>query len=296
MISKKIIAFVITMLSATSAFAQGAVTTDSRIKTLVFNENDVYKILTVYGYQANIEFSDREEISTISIGDRVGWQVVPSGHRLFIRAQEEGARTNMTVVTSKHAYQFDLVSSDDSELVPSEELSYVIRFYYPDDKSNLVVRDSASVALAANTPGIAEPLPLASPPVTTTVDTAPPFQQQAAASPPQDFHGNQTMAEQQNSVPAAPGAQTTTNYNYTYTGNPAYAPTRVYDDGKYTYVKLGSVNTNNIKFVADSTSSSGTLDYSQNIDGSFMVRSVEKSFSIQFADGQQIQVYNETKM
>ncbi len=270
---KHFIASALLFFLASSAYAQGAVTTDSRIKTLVFSENDVYSILTVYGYQANIEFGEHEEIITVSIGDRIGWQVVPAGRRLFIRAQEESAHTNMTVITSKHAYQFDLKSSADTDLVPSEELSYVIRFYYPDDKNNYVVRDTGYAP--------APSLPVAPTVAIPAVDAAP-LPTPSASAP--------TTATPMPTSGSAP------NYNYTYTGNPAYAPARVYDDGKNTYVKLNNPNTMNIKFVTDTPASNTSLNFTRNIDGSFIVNSINKSFTIQYDDGQQIQVYNETKM
>lgn len=113
------------------------VATDSRIKTFVYSENDVFNVVTHYGYQSNIEFGGSEEIETISVGDRVPFQIVPAGRRLFIRALAANARTNMTVVTNKHAYQFDIASVP-TPVMPTEELVYVIRFFYPGDKKNSV--------------------------------------------------------------------------------------------------------------------------------------------------------------
>ena len=109
------------------------ITTDSRIKTFVYNENDVYRLTTHYGYQLNIEFGKKERIQTISVGDRAGWQIVPSGQRLFVRAMQDKAHTNMTVVTNKRAYQFDLYSAQPNNK-GWDELVYVVRFYYPDDQ------------------------------------------------------------------------------------------------------------------------------------------------------------------
>ncbi len=120
------------ILHAPIASADVPITADSRIKTLVFNENEVYSVTTHYGYQANIEFGRNENIEAVSVGDRVGWQIVPAGRRLFIRAMEENAHTNMTIVTNKRAYQFDLHSSASNAVFGSEELTYVLRFYYPD--------------------------------------------------------------------------------------------------------------------------------------------------------------------
>lgn len=131
---------------AADAWAQQPVVTDSRIKTFVYNEYDVYNIYTHYGYQSNVEFSKDEEIVTVSVGDRIGWQIVPVGRRLFIRPMEEDASTNMTVITSKRTYQFDLTSSGPGKLRPAEELAYVVRFYYPDADDRLHVSPPVSAA------------------------------------------------------------------------------------------------------------------------------------------------------
>ncbi len=120
------------LLGAHAASASVPIVADSRIKTLVYNENEVYTITTHYGYQANVEFGRNESIEAVSVGDRVGWQIVPAGRRLFIRAMEENSHTNMTIVTNKRAYQFDLRSSSSNAVYGSEELTYVLRFYYPD--------------------------------------------------------------------------------------------------------------------------------------------------------------------
>lgn len=114
------------------ASADVPIVSDSRIKTLVYNENEVYTVTTHYGYQANIEFGNNENVEAVSVGDRVGWQIVPAGRRLFIRAMEENSHTNMTIITNKRAYQFDLRSSSSNAVFGSEELTYVLRFYYPD--------------------------------------------------------------------------------------------------------------------------------------------------------------------
>ncbi len=102
---------------------------DNRIKVLVYDEADVYTITTKYGYQTNIVFSPNEEIQTISIGDRSLWQILPSSNRIFIRPMDEGVTTNMTVLTNKHSYQFDLKSlaADDKE----GNNIYVAKFSYP---------------------------------------------------------------------------------------------------------------------------------------------------------------------
>ncbi len=134
------------VLAPAILFAAQPITTDSRIKTLVYNANEVFNITTHYGYQSNIEFGPKETIDTISVGDRVAWQITPAGHRLFIRAQEENAHTNMTVVTNLHAYQFDLRSSSADAVFGSEELTYVVRFFYPEDAQGQMMPHAAPLS------------------------------------------------------------------------------------------------------------------------------------------------------
>lgn len=123
---------ILLLCAATGAVqaAPGVIGNDARIKTFVYSENEVYPVTSLLGYQSNIEFGLKEEIETISLGDRMGWQIIPSGRRLFIRALAENVRTNMTVVTNRHAYQFDLRAASGG----SADTIYVARFFYPDEQ------------------------------------------------------------------------------------------------------------------------------------------------------------------
>jgi len=49
---------------------------------------------------------------------------------LFIKPLEKNIRTNMTIITNKRKYQFDLVAKIFEE-GEEEDLVYLIRFYYP---------------------------------------------------------------------------------------------------------------------------------------------------------------------
>ncbi len=123
----------LTLLIASSGYAFVAgtpVPSDSRIKTYVYNDNDVYRVLTHFGYQMNIQLADDEEIETISLGDRSGWQVTPAGNRVFIRAMMDESHTNMTIITDRRSYQFDLYSAEPGKQ-GWDELVYVVKFFYP---------------------------------------------------------------------------------------------------------------------------------------------------------------------
>ena len=109
------------------------ITTDSRIKTYIYNPNEVYLLVLHFGFQSHIEFAKGEEIQTISLGDSYAWKITPLGNRLFIKPMEKNIRTNMTILTNKRTYQFDIVArelDDDGD----QDLVYVVRFAYPSKK------------------------------------------------------------------------------------------------------------------------------------------------------------------
>lgn len=105
---------------------------DSRIKTLIYSENEVFRLVVHYGYQSSIEFQEGEEVQTISVGNNYAWTLTPIGRRLFIKPLEDNILTNMTILTNKKAYQFEIQSKPLSNSV-DEELVYVVRFFYPEE-------------------------------------------------------------------------------------------------------------------------------------------------------------------
>ena len=105
-------------------------TTDSRIKTYIYSPNDVYLLVLQYGFQLNVEFAKNERVQTISLGDNYAWKITPLDNLLFIRPLERNIRTNMTIITNKNTYYFDLVSHDDDDENQNDQM-YLVRFYYP---------------------------------------------------------------------------------------------------------------------------------------------------------------------
>lgn len=143
-LAKVLLALLFGYVNAYSAFAAPSTTKDigsnnankplaldSRIKTYIYSENEVFRLVVHYGYQTSIEFAEGEDIQTISLGNNYAWQLTPIGRRLFVKPLEENILTNMTILTNKRAYHFDI----ESKLVSyaaDDELVYVVRFYFPD--------------------------------------------------------------------------------------------------------------------------------------------------------------------
>lgn len=106
---------------------------DSRLRTVPYSPDDVYKFVAHYKIQSSIEFEDGESIKTISVGDSEAWQIVPSSNRIFIKPVELEADTNMTVVTSSRVYHFELYAREPLAM-SDDEMVFVMRFSYGNDE------------------------------------------------------------------------------------------------------------------------------------------------------------------
>ena len=104
---------------------------DPRIRTIAYDPDQVVQLRGWFGFQQMIEFAPDEHIENVSIGDALGWQVTPNkrANLLFLKPIDRSAVTNMTVVTDKHRYAFDLTVS--TEKVRPASMAYVVRFRYP---------------------------------------------------------------------------------------------------------------------------------------------------------------------
>ena len=130
---KKILFIIIFIIASFSVNAQESVplTTDSRMRTIVYNPNEVYQLKFHYGFQSFIEFAPDEDIEIISLGEAYPWKITPIGKRLFIRPIQIDITTNMTIITTKRTYQFEIVGLAFEDKA-NEDLIYSIKFFYPD--------------------------------------------------------------------------------------------------------------------------------------------------------------------
>lgn len=111
--------------------------TDSRIRTVRYSPNEVYQFIGHYGYQSTIEFEEEEKILTVSVGDSLAWMLNPSGNRLFLKPIEQNALTNMTVITDKRSYLFELHASE-TDSIRDSNMVFVLRFIYPQNDQGAV--------------------------------------------------------------------------------------------------------------------------------------------------------------
>ena len=110
-----------------------AIPTDHRVRTILYQPDAVYKYTGHYGYQSSIEFALDETIQTISMGDSTAWMMNPSGNLLFLKPLEQDATTNMTLITNKRTYLFELHGRETDD-INDPEMVFIMRFVYPDSE------------------------------------------------------------------------------------------------------------------------------------------------------------------
>ena len=205
--------------------------TDPRLKWVVYNEREVIEVRGHYGFQTLVQFGAAEEVTDVSLGDGLAWQVdIPARKNLlFLKPVEAYAATNLTVLTTRPAldgsgelvrvYVFSLVASvaqeeeisgalhqaeSEAGLTPSgtpamkpADFTWVIHFHYPQDQAErlaLRVRRHQDRQESRVSPGRA---------------------------------GDETGID-----PAA------WNWQYTFAGSTTQAPVNVFDDGEHTYFQF----------------------------------------------------------
>lgn len=143
------------------AASQPAWAQDSRLVERLYDPADVVLVSGKANVQATIKFGEDEVIENVAIGDSQSWQVTPNkrANLLFVKPLTPTAATNMTVVTTKRTYLFDLVAS------PRNSPLYVLSFTYPEDPEDeqLAAAGTASpteIAAASDPYAVVDPAAL----------------------------------------------------------------------------------------------------------------------------------------
>ncbi len=113
--------------AAVPAAAQDRTARDQRIVTRFYDPAKIVALAARAGIQSTIQFGDDERIENVALGDSADWQVTPNKRAslLFVKPMAAPARTNMTVVTDRRTYLFDLSAGAKNAPV------YMMRFTYP---------------------------------------------------------------------------------------------------------------------------------------------------------------------
>ncbi|MCW1429076.1 TrbG/VirB9 family P-type conjugative transfer protein [Novosphingobium sp. JCM 18896] len=130
------------LLAATAS--QAAHAADARLTQRLYNANEVVRIDGKMGVQATVAFADDEHIENVAVGDAESWQITPNkrANLLFVKPLTATARTNMTVVTDRHTYYFDLIANPRATAPV-----YALKFTYPAEPKAAGAAGAPAVAL-----------------------------------------------------------------------------------------------------------------------------------------------------
>ncbi|GGG16853.1 MULTISPECIES: TrbG/VirB9 family P-type conjugative transfer protein [Rhizobium] len=105
---------------------------DPRIRSLPYSAEQVFQVTGTYGLVTTILFGADEEITQVVAGDTVSWQILTSADRrsLTLKPMEKDAATNLSVVTTKRTYSFDLRVNDSKAM---QNQTFKLKFTYPED-------------------------------------------------------------------------------------------------------------------------------------------------------------------
>ncbi|MEL1251385.1 TrbG/VirB9 family P-type conjugative transfer protein [Aurantiacibacter gilvus] len=116
------------ILLASALLTAPAMAQDPRLVERLYDPTQVVRIEGKVNVQSTIQFGEGEVIENVAIGDSQSWQVTPNrrANLLFVKPLAPRATTNMTVVTNRHTYLFDLVANPNAR-----NPLYVLTFTYP---------------------------------------------------------------------------------------------------------------------------------------------------------------------
>ncbi|QVM85482.1 TrbG/VirB9 family P-type conjugative transfer protein [Novosphingobium decolorationis] len=171
---------------------------DDRLVEHAYRADEVVTIPGRTTVQATIAFGRNEAIENVAVGDSSQWQITPNKRAdlLFVKPLETSARTNMTVVTNKRTYFFDLVAGARAKPL------YMLRFTYADEEEPV------------------DDTPLARPSEAERLAHLDPAERAVAEGDPL----------------AMPAEVAALNFAWERKGAAKLQPVRVYDDGQATYL------------------------------------------------------------
>lgn len=113
---------------------------DGRIEVVPYESYNVVSINGTTFTTTQITFGKDEFIENVQNGDLGAWTVSISAnipYMMFVKPTAYNSKTNMTVVTNKHTYYFNLISNAQG-VDDQKEATYAIHFIYPEEEREKV--------------------------------------------------------------------------------------------------------------------------------------------------------------
>ena len=111
---------------------------DGRIRTAIYDANEVYRIQGYVGYEIDLQFEAGEAFVGIGAGDIEGLSVASQDNHLFIKPKAARVSTNLTIITTRRPYQFVYTASSLHTDAHDPEVIFAVRFSYPPSNGDVI--------------------------------------------------------------------------------------------------------------------------------------------------------------
>lgn len=108
---------------------------DSRIRTVVYNPDEVYRIYGYVGYHLDLEFESDETFEALSGGDLEGLTYSAHANVLTLKPKVPYTEMNLAVTTNRRRYYFEYSVSAHRPDPVAAPVMYAVRFSYPPPKT-----------------------------------------------------------------------------------------------------------------------------------------------------------------
>ncbi len=120
------------LLALPTIACAAAAAQDSRLRSVLYDEQRIYRLHGYVGYQIDIEFEPGEVFIGIGAGDLDGIGYAAQDNHLFIKPRAAHVQTNLTILTTRHTYHFEYAVLSAAAPDPrSPDLLFTLRFSYP---------------------------------------------------------------------------------------------------------------------------------------------------------------------
>jgi type IV secretion system protein VirB9 len=109
--------------------------TDSRVRIVPYDAEQVIKLKGFVGYQIHFQFAEGETFVNLAAGDNKALDVGYEANHLVLKPLAEKVATNITVITNRHVYQFDYSASAERPDPAHGDVIYSLRFIYPQEEA-----------------------------------------------------------------------------------------------------------------------------------------------------------------
>jgi len=232
---------------------------DHRIRSTIYNPNQVYELAGFFGYHSIIVFGPGEQILRTETFNS-GWTVDDLGGKLLVTPKAPDADTNLTVITNKRLYSFELRTvpfpkgSYRSQAKDRDQI-FVLRFRYPEEEAEQLTQ---AIAIDAD-------------------------RQRAALNAAQRADEERT---------AKTSEQERLRKQYTYMGSEQLRPIDVYDDTEYTYFVFEPQQELPSFYIVNEDGSEGIVEKHIEPDGTVVVPRIASQFVLR-RGASVVCIYNE---